>query len=129
MEALEGQPVRGPEGQVVEPDEAVDAETRVAVVPGDRAGQPTERPAARVLDAEDPDGVRRRASDDRAMPKHVVHGLEEGLREPVHGHVEEAARTAPPGVRADEGRVDRPPEDAVGEEPERGSGAETQSTI
>lgn len=115
MEAFEAQAVRGPEGEVVEPDELVDSQTGALVAPRSAARESAKDPAARVLDAESSSAVQRGAHDEGAVPNSVVQGLEERLRQPVHGHVQEPARAAAARVGEDEERVDRPPDDAVDE--------------
>ena len=102
MEAFQAETVRRPERKVVEPNEPVDAEASIAVVPRDAADEPAQQPAARILDAEHTYAVHGRAEHERASPDPVVERLEERLREPVDRQVEEAARAATPGVRPDE---------------------------
>ena len=115
MQALEGEPVRAPQREVVEPDERVDREARVGVVPRRRAEESTQRPAARVLDDQDPGAVGGASLDRAPVPQTIVQRLEERLREPVDRHVEEAARSTPTGTRRDEDRIDRPAREAVDE--------------
>ena len=50
-----------------------------------------------------------------------MYRLEERLCEPIDGHVQEAARAAPPRVDVDEQRVNRPAREAVGEKTRAGS--------
>jgi hypothetical protein len=116
VEVFETKAERSPQREVVEADETVDAEAGAIVVPRHVADEPAEDVATDILDAEDPDRIDRRAERQRTMSDPVVHRLEERLREPVNGHVEEAARTAASGVREDEERVDRPAGEAVGKE-------------
>jgi hypothetical protein len=50
------------------------------------------------------------------VPDSIVDRLEERLGEPVDRHVQEAARAPAPGVSEDEERIDRPADQAIGEE-------------
>jgi hypothetical protein len=123
VQTFEAESVRGPEREVVEPDEPVDAKTGAAVVPRGVADEFAEKPAARVLDTEDACAVERGAERQWTLPNPVMYGLEERLRKAVDGHVQEAARAAPPRVNADEERVNRPAGEAVDEKARSGSGA------
>jgi hypothetical protein len=84
VEAFQAETVRRPERQVVEPNEPVDAEAGIAVIPRSAAREPAQEPAARVLDSEDTDAVHGRAKHERTAPDPIVHRLEERLREPIH---------------------------------------------
>ncbi len=126
MQTFEPDSVRGPEREVVEPDEPVDAKAGAAVVPREVPHEPAEKPTARVLDPEDAGTVERGAERDGALPNPVMYGLEERLREPVDGHVQETARSASACVNANKDGVDRPPDEAIGEKARPWSGA-TQS--
>ena len=116
VDALETEAEGSPERQVVEPDEPVDAEPRIAVVPGRRAEEPAEDAAARVLDAEDADPVDGGTHCRSTVPHPIVHGLEQRLRQSVHGDVHETARTSPARVQPDEERIDRPARQSVDQE-------------
>lgn len=116
MQSFEAETVRGPQRQVVEAHEPVDPKPGAAIIPGDVTDQPPEKPAARVLDSEDAGAVQSGALRQRTLSDSVMHGLEEWLRKPIDGHVEEGARAPPPRVREYEERVDRPTDQAVGKE-------------
>lgn len=113
---LEAEPECGPHREVVQPNEPVDPQARPAVVPRGGAKEPPEEAAACVLDAEGADAVGHGAKRERPMPNAVVKRLEQRLREPVHGNVQEAARAASPRVQPDVERVDRPAGEPVDEE-------------
>ena len=102
MKTFEAEPVRGPEREVVEPDEPIDRTAGVAVIPGGVAGEPAKNPPARVLDSEDADAVESSTKREGTLPNPVVYRLEERLREPVHGHVQQAARASLLCVSGDE---------------------------
>jgi hypothetical protein len=111
VEAFEAEPERSPEREVVEPDEPVDGEALIAVVPRRGADKASQQSAAAVLDSKDAGAVHRAAHRDTTVPEPIVHRLEERLREPVDRHVQETARTTSPE------RVDRPTAEAVREKP------------
>jgi hypothetical protein len=96
VEALEAEPERGPEREVVEANEPVDGEAGIAVVPWRGTDEASQEPAAGVLDGEDARAVQHAANRGTTVPDPIVHRLEERLREPVDRHIEKAARTTPP---------------------------------
>ena len=82
MQTFEREAVRGPERQVVEPHEPVDAEPRAAVIPRDVADQPAQEPAARVLDSEGAGAVHRGAEHERVLPIRSCTGSNSGCASP-----------------------------------------------
>jgi len=116
VQTFKAETVRRPQREVVDPNEPLDAKAGMSVVPRDVADEPTEKPAARVLDTDDAGAVERGAERDRTLSEPVMHRLEEQFREPIDGHIQEAARAAPAGAGEDEERVNRPAGEAVGEE-------------